>query len=107
MTDRETRDSDGGAPRRPTAGVVARAGRTGGQAMASLNQMFREIGNVRYLTTIPSSVPRRRILVHNHVRPAPPRGLPGTSLGLNGFRAWLAGPSDRYERCPCSWAPHL
>jgi hypothetical protein len=55
---------------------------------------------VNYLSAVPTSVPTGRVVVHNHVRPAHP-------LGRNGFRAWLAEPSDRYERCDCGWAETL
>lgn len=55
---------------------------------------------VDYLFKLPSSVPEGRWLVHNQVRPT-------RRIGSRGFRAWLADPDDRYEVCPCDWAPEL
>ncbi len=57
---------------------------------------------VEYLTVIPAAVPAERVVVHNHVRMSRRR-----RLGSRGFRAWLDGPSDRYETCSCGWAPEL
>jgi hypothetical protein len=41
-----------------------------------------------------------RIVAHNHVQPA-------AVLGMRGFRAWLAEPSDKYEICRCGFAPQV
>ena len=54
-----------------------------------------------YLSKLPDVVPAGRVLVHNRVQP--PARRPGT----RGSRIRLDDPSDRYERCPCSWAPEL
>lgn len=70
---------------------------------------------VEYLFEIPAGVPAGRIVVHNHVRPDldPNRRADGVesmadvTLGMNGFRAWLAAPGHRYVRCSCPWAPEL
>ncbi len=53
-----------------------------------------------YIFRIPKSVPSGKILVHNNIRPR-------RRLGTEGFRAWLAEPSSKYEVCPCKWAPEL
>ena len=52
---------------------------------------------MKYISKIPKVVPAGKLLCHNHVRPAEP-------INTNGFRAWLADPSDSYERCDCGWA---
>ena len=50
-----------------------------------------EEGNVvEYLSRIPQNVPTGKIVVHNTVRPA-------KQLGMRGFRAWLADPSDGHQ----------
>jgi hypothetical protein len=53
-----------------------------------------------YPPSIPTTVPSRQVLVHNHVRPA-------RRQGTRGFRFWLQAPDDRLERCDCGWAPEL
>jgi hypothetical protein len=52
------------------------------------------------LRRVPRTIPEGLIVAHNHIRPAKP-------IGLNGFRAWLTEPSDKYERCDCGWANGL
>jgi hypothetical protein len=52
-------------------------------------------------------VPDGRVVVHN-VLPTPRVGSRGfLPLGRNGFRAWLAEPSERLKICGCGWAPKL
>ena len=57
--------------------------------------------NGHYLSRIPKAVPAGKILVHNDIWP------PVRHLGTKGFRIWFATPSDRFEKCPCGWAPEL
>jgi hypothetical protein len=54
------------------------------------------LAGMMYLDKLPSpgQFPLGLILVHNHVQPT-------RHLGLEGFRAWLDDPGDRYEVCPC------
>jgi hypothetical protein len=56
-----------------------------------------------YLERVPATVAPAQIIVHNRVRPVAWRS------GVRGSRFWLANAADvaRYERCDCSWAPHL
>jgi hypothetical protein len=65
-------------------------------------RIARERG-IEYLDTIPDrdAVPVGRVVVHNHVVP------PVRRLGVRGFRAWLAPPSDRLAPCECGWAVEL
>jgi hypothetical protein len=54
--------------------------------------------------TIPTSVPRGKVLCHNHIA-----HTKRTSQGTNGFRAWFADATPKeFEDCPCGWAglPH-
>jgi hypothetical protein len=53
-----------------------------------------------YLSALPASVPRGRVLVHNNVRPT-------RVLGSRGFRAWLQSPASTLAVCACGWAPQL
>jgi hypothetical protein len=56
------------------------------------------VGNMRYLSGVnPVSVPKGRVLVHNHVRPQP-------FLGLHGFRAWTQRRDNSLAVCDCDWA---
>lgn len=57
---------------------------------------------MEYLSAVPAQVPEGRVLVHNVEAVGPNR-----AFGSNGFRAWLAEPSDRSEPCGCSWAPGI
>ena len=57
--------------------------------------------NGDYLSRIPKAVPVGKILVHNDIWP------PVRRIGTKGFRIWFATPSDRFEKCPCGWAPEL
>lgn len=69
--------------------------------MTDITDLLAKAGNVTYLSRLPATIPERRCLVHNHVRPAHP-------LGMNGFRAWLQDPDpSRLEICDCGWAPEL
>jgi hypothetical protein len=56
-----------------------------------------------YVSGIPKSIPKGRILVHNSMRPEGSR--PGTVPGASGFRAWLDKPDIFHIRCECGWAP--
>ena len=50
--------------------------------------------------TVPKSVPKGRVLVHNHV-------IHGTHwpCGVNGFRAWTSTkPPPGFVPCPCGYA---
>jgi hypothetical protein len=60
----------------------------------------RKPGEPEYVDRVPKEVPTGKVLVHNHVRPR-------KTLGLGGFRAWLAKPEAIYEECPCDWAPQV
>jgi hypothetical protein len=54
--------------------------------------------------TVPKTIPEGRVLHHNHVRHGP-----GTTCGVNGFRAWTyPGVMDGFVKCPCTWSglPH-
>jgi hypothetical protein len=63
--------------------------------------MSRDRIALRYLSKIPSSVPKGRVVVHNHVKST-------RHLGLWGFRAWLDEPGHKQlEVCGCGWAPEL
>ena len=55
--------------------------------------------NGDYLSRIPKAVPAGKILVHNQP--------PSAASATRKFRIWLATPSDRFEKCPCGWAPEL
>jgi hypothetical protein len=55
-----------------------------------------------YVSKVPGAVPPGKVLVHNVM----PRRS-NQPLGRDGFRAWLAEPADRWERCACGWAPGL
>ena len=57
--------------------------------------------NGDYLSHIPTAVPAGKILVHNDIWP------PVRRIGTKRFRIWFATPSDRFEKCPCGWAPEL
>lgn len=53
---------------------------------------------LKYVHGIPRKpLPRRIVLVHNHV-------IPQKTLGMNGFRAWTEKLNDRLEVCACDWA---
>jgi hypothetical protein len=52
---------------------------------------------IRHVPTIPKSLPKGRVLVHNNVTPNP-------KIGTNGFRAWTQLKTDRLVRCHCDWA---
>jgi len=54
----------------------------------------------RYLSEIPTNIPRGWVLVHNNVQPT-------RKLGSRGFRAWIDRPSESLEPCNCDWAPEL
>jgi hypothetical protein len=60
-----------------------------------------DLGDVEYLSKIPTKIPDGQVVVHNHVRPTTRR------LGSRGFRAWLAEPNERLVVCDCGWAPEL
>lgn len=55
-----------------------------------------------YLSRLPASIARGKVLVHNHIRPTT------RHLGMRGFRAWLQAPDrDRLAVCKCGFAPEL
>jgi hypothetical protein len=60
-------------------------------------------GRMEYLHAIPREIPPGRVLVHNRVRAI----WVNQEQGHNGFRFWLAEPSERHVRCDCGWAPQL
>ena len=53
-----------------------------------------------YLSEIPAAIPRGKVVVHNHVKPAP-------RLGERGFPAWLQKPEPSLVKCDCGWGPKL
>jgi hypothetical protein len=57
---------------------------------------------MQYLKAIPApdAIPPGWVVVHNNVRPA-------RRLGVRGFRAWLAPPTDRLAPCDCGWATEV
>jgi hypothetical protein len=62
--------------------------------------------NMHYvrMDTLPKTIPEGRVLRHNHVKHGP-----GTTCGVNGFRAWTyPGVMDGFVNCPCTWSglPH-
>lgn len=59
--------------------------------------------SMRYVLTVPKTIPAGRVLVHNHIQHAV-----DTPCGWNGFRAWTQKRSRRLERCKCGWSglPH-
>ena len=50
-----------------------------------------------YLESMPTEIPRDRVLVHNSVKPT-------RHLGARGFRAWFQVSVARLELCPCDWS---
>ena len=56
-----------------------------------------------YVSGIPNSIPKGRILVHNSMRPEGPG--PGAVSGASAFRAWLDELDIYHIRCECGWAP--
>ena len=67
-----------------------------------------EAQDVRYLSAMPRSVPKGRVLVHNHI-PAKDEGK-DRKPGESNFRAWTEKPSRRLlVRCDCGWSglPHF
>jgi hypothetical protein len=57
---------------------------------------------MRYLFQVPTSIPAKRVLVHNlisHDR--------NTVPGTHGFRAWFDALHHDYVICSCGWAAHL
>jgi hypothetical protein len=55
-----------------------------------------------YVRAIPQAIPPGRVLVHK-IRAI----WVNQEQGRNGFRFWLAEPSDHWEPCDCGWAPGL
>jgi hypothetical protein len=58
-----------------------------------------------YLSTVPRSVPKGRVLIHNRVEAIAEDQPPGA----NGFRAWAdKHPPDNAVVCNCGWSglPH-
>jgi hypothetical protein len=60
---------------------------------------------MKYLRGVPKTIPEGLILVHNVTWPGP-----GTPMGLNGFRIFLAEPaSESFVPCSCAYTelPHF
>jgi len=57
---------------------------------------------MRYLFSLPESVPSGWVLVHNNVYPV------ARKVGERGSRSWLYPPDlEKLEVCDCGWAPEL
>ena len=50
-----------------------------------------------YLETMPTEIPRGRVLVHNS-------GKPTRHLGARGFRGMVPGIGRPVGVCPCEWS---
>jgi len=67
-----------------------------------------EAQDVRYLGAMPRSVPKGRVVVHNHISAKDDKGK-DRKPGDSNFRAWTEKPSRRLlVRCDCGWSglPH-
>jgi hypothetical protein len=54
----------------------------------------------RYVSGVPKSVGKGRVLMHNHVIHGP-----NWPTGVNEFRAWTDDkPPEAFAPCPCGWA---
>jgi len=67
--------------------------------VAEIVAVLKERG-IEYPSRLPKTVPVRRFLVHNSVRPS-------RKQGLGGARFWLQKTDVNLEPCACTWAPEL